>query len=251
VIYADHIAKKVVLAAAAALAIGAGVLVAFLLSSSGGTHRPASAPTRVLTSPTTSAPALSPAAAASPAALPHDVVPPAPPTSFVLTGARFTIRGHVCAMANIRPYDPPGDQHHTICWVRSGFGVPPSSAQPATTYLFGHAWAEDPQEVLNKESALATSEILRARPHPVDGVPVYPIRSLVGYHLVLRTSTGTLTYRVGAAWAVRKDQLGFITSWLDPRVPNRVLLTTCAELHGVDYPYNVIVDASLMSSRRG
>lgn len=172
------------------------------------------------------------------------------PLAFTLTGPRFTIRAHVCAMANVIPYDPPGEQHHTICWVKSGFGVAPSSRQPATTYLFGHAWAPDPREVLNKASALATAEVLRVRPHNVNGVPVYPVRSLVGYRLILRTANGTLTYRVRSAWGVRKDQLGFVTSWLNPKVPDRVLLTTCAELNGVDYDYNIILNAGLQSSRR-
>ena len=180
----------------------------------------------------------------------HEFVRAAAPVSFTLTGRRFTIHANVCPMANIRPYDPPGDQHHTVCWVKSGFGVAPSSSQPATTYLFGHAWAEDPLEVLNKASALATAELLHAHSHLVNDVPVYPAPSLVGYRLVLRTHTGTLTYRVRSAWSVRKDQLGFIRSWLDPSVPDRVLLTTCAQLHGVDYDYNVILDAGLVSSRR-
>jgi hypothetical protein len=182
--------------------------------------------------------------------VPHDEVPAAAPTSFVLRGPKFTIKAHVCPMANIRPYDPPGDAHHTVCWVQSGFGVAPSSKQPATTYLFGHAWARDPLEVLNKASALATAQFLHATPRVVDGVNVYPARSLVGYRLVLRTRAGILTYRVRSAWAVSKYQLGFIKSWLDPTVPNRVLLTTCAELHGVDYDYNVILDAGLYSSVR-
>jgi hypothetical protein len=128
--------------------------------------------------------------------------------------------------------------------------VAPSSRQPATTYLFGHAGAPDPLEVLHKASSLATAEVLRAHPREVDGVPIYPVRSLVGYRLILRTATGTLTYRVRSAWGVRKDQLGFITSWLDPTVPNRVLLTTCAELNGVDYDYNIVLNAGLQTSRR-
>jgi hypothetical protein len=228
------------------------VALAVLLWPSSPVRHPSRAAAAPLPTPTTSAmPAPPSSAPPTRPATPHDVVPPATPTSFVLTGKRFTIRGHVCPMANIRPYDPPGEQHHTICWVRSGFGVAPSSRQPATTYLFGHSWAEDPLEVLNKASALATAELLRARPHLVDGVPVYPLRGLLGYRLVLRTRSGTLTYRVRSAWAVRKTQLGFIRSWLDPRVPDRVLLTTCAELRGVDYPYNVILDAGLVASRRG
>lgn len=180
----------------------------------------------------------------------HEFVRASWPTEFTLTGPAFTIKAHVCAMANIRPYDPPGEQHHTVCWVAQGFGVAPSSGQRATSYLFGHSWAEDPLEVLNKLSAFATAEVLQATPHPVDGVPVYPVDGLVGYRLILRTRTGTLTYRVRSAWGVRKSQLGYITSWMDPTVRNRVLLTTCAELNGRDYDYNIVADAGLLSSRR-
>jgi hypothetical protein len=181
---------------------------------------------------------------------PHDVVPPAAPTAFTLTGPRFTIKAHVCAMANIRPYDPPGEQHHTVCWVRSGFGVAPSSEQPATSYLFGHSWAPDAQEVLNKASTVATAELLQARPVTRNGVPIYPVHALDGYRLVLRTRAGTLTYRVRNVYGVRKNQLGFIRSWLDPTRPGRVLLTTCAERGGVDYDYNVVIEAYLASSSR-
>jgi hypothetical protein len=179
---------------------------------------------------------------------PHDVVAPAAPTAFTLTGPRFTINASVCAMPNVRPYDPPGEQHHTVCWVRSGFGVAPSSDQPATSYLFGHSWAPDAHEVLNQASALATAEVLHVRPLKRNGVPVYPVRGLDGYRLVLRTSSGTLTYLVRNAYGVRKHQLGFITSWLDPTRPGRVVLTTCAERGGVDYDYNVVIEAYLESS---
>jgi hypothetical protein len=184
----------------------------------------------------------------SPTSPPHDAVAPSPPHAFTLTGPRFTINAHVCAMANIRPYDPPGDEHHTVCWVRSGFGVAPSSKQPATSYLFGHSWAQDSREVLNKASSLATREILRARAQTRDRVPVYPVHALDGYRLVLRSRTGTLTYLVRHTYGVRKVQLGFIKSWLDPTVPGRVVLTTCAERNGVDYDYNVVIEAYLTSS---
>ncbi|MFN2561557.1 MAG: hypothetical protein ABR571_09725 [Jatrophihabitans sp.] len=181
---------------------------------------------------------------------PHDLVAPAAPTAFTLTGPRFTIKAHVCAMTNIRPYDPPGEQHHTICWVRGGFGVAPSSEQPATSYLFGHSWAPDAQEVLNKASTVATAELLHAHPAMRNGVPVYPVHALDGYRLVLRTRTGTLIYRVRDVYGVRKNQLGFIRSWLDPTRPGRVVLTTCAERGGVDYDYNVVIEAYLAASAR-
>ena len=62
-------------------------------------------------------------------------------------------------MANERPLDPPGEQHHTVCWVRNEFGVAPGS-DSATTYVLGHSWGQDTQEVLNRLSAPATQQIL-------------------------------------------------------------------------------------------
>jgi hypothetical protein len=234
--------------AAGCVGIAAATVAAghsWLTPHSGGAPVPAAEP------PAIAALAVAPPPPASPTPTstdPHDAVAPATPTAFTLSGPRFTIKAHVCAMANIRPYDPPGDQHHTVCWVRRGFGVAPSSAQPATSYLFGHAWAPDPHEVLNKASALATREILRVRPRVINGVRVYPVHAMDGYRLVLRTRTGTLTYQVRTVYGVRKAQLGFIKSWLDPTRPGRVVLTTCAERNGVDYDYNVVIEAYLVSS---
>jgi len=244
--------RRVLVAAGAAAVVGAGVLTAVLLSRGG--HAPAAAapappstsaePVPLSTPPTTTAAVTTPAPA-----VPHDAVPAAAPTAFTLTGPRFTIKAHVCAMANVRPYDPPGEQRHTICWVREGFGGKPAS-DAVTSYLFGHSWSVDPQEVLNRASAPVTREILHARPVKLDGVPVYPAHALDGYRIVLRTRTGVLTYDVRRVYAVRKALLGGIASWEDTTVRNRVVLTTCAELGGADYDYNVVIEAYLASSLR-
>ena len=152
-------------------------------------------------------------------------------------------------MANVRPYDPPGEQRHTICWVRDGFGVKPAS-EAATSYLFGHSWSVDPQEVLNRASAPVTREILHARATKLDGVPIYPAHALDGYRIVLHTRAGVLTYAVRRVYAVRKALLGGIASWEDATVRNRIVLTTCAELKGADYDYNVVIEAYLEASVR-
>jgi sortase family protein len=184
------------------------------------------------------------------------------PLAFRLTGAGFTIKAHVCAMANVRPYDPPGEQRHTVCWVREGFGDAPGSHH-ATSFLFGHSWAEDAQEVLNKASAAATPEILRGhtaqapsiRPGtggitaPSPTTTIYPVHALVGYRIVLRTRTGVLTYRVRTVYGVKKDELGYIAEWQNEKIRNRIVLTTCSELNGVDYDYNVVIEAYLVASR--
>jgi len=181
-------------------------------------------------------------------------------SSFVFTGPKFTINANLCTMANIRPYDPPGDEHHNVCWVTGGYGGPPGSLD-RTTFLFGHAWAEDSREVLNKASALATREFLGAKPIQMRSVPpdadyvpfhsttqVFPVMSLNGYKIILTTAHATSTYQVGSAYGVRKNLLGDVASWENTRVPKRLVLTTCAELNGVDYDYNVIINADLIST---
>jgi hypothetical protein len=55
---------------------------------------------------------------------------------------------------------------------------------------------------------------------------------------------------VGAVYGGRKSLLGGIKSWEDEHVRNRVVLTTCAELGGVDYDYNIVFEAYLSASKR-
>jgi hypothetical protein len=152
-------------------------------------------------------------------------------------------------MPAVFPLDPPGEQHHTVCWVKNGFGVRPGSST-GTSYLLGHSWAEDDQEVLNPASEPATRDVLRAKPQLLDGVPIRPAPSLVGARITLRTPRGTLVYVVRSAYGVDKMKLGSITRVMDQHIRNRVVVITCAELHGVDYNYNIVLDARLVSSRR-
>ena len=222
--------------------------------------RPDGTPRKHPYSPTPVAGAAPPALAVHKAAV---VVHPKPrhkeTAGFVFMGPKFTIRANLCTMANIRPYDPPGDEHHNVCWV-TGYGGGPGSTK-ATTFLFAHSWAPDPLEVLNKASALATKEFLQAKPITMrsvtptaDYVPyssrtqVFPVRSLNGYTILLNTKHGSYTYRVRNAYAVRKILLGDLWSWETTTVPGRLVLTTCSELNGVDYDYNVVFDAYLVTS---
>jgi hypothetical protein len=169
-------------------------------------------------------------------------------------GHSITITAYVCGMADIRPIDPPGEQHHTVCWIETddGFGGMAPGTNSGTTYIFGHAWAEDPLEVLNKISAPATREILAGRSHPkyVSGVPTYPATSLNGLLVTLWTPRGTLIYKVRDAWGVAKTQAADVAPLMNNKTKNRIVLFTCAELNGTDYEYNVIVDAYLFSSKK-
>jgi hypothetical protein len=242
--------SRTIVAAVACAVLLATALVVYLSTRSSPRHRVEVEAAAQAPAPTVSAVPSTPAPVVAPdPGPPHDYVAPAVPTKFTLTGPRFTIKARVCSMAPVFPLDPPGDQHHTVCWVTRGFGVAPGS-RSRTSYLLGHSWAPDPQEVLNKASEVATREILRVKSRQLSGATIYPVKGLTGYKLVLRTATGILTYRVHDSYGVPKRQLGLIKSAIDPTIPKRVVVITCAELNGTDYDYNVVLNAFLVSSKR-
>ncbi len=182
-------------------------------------------------------------------ALRHEFVAPAAPTGFEMSGPEFDIKANVCQMEYVRPLNPPGDQKHTVCWVRTGFGVTPSSDSGGTSYILGHAWAKSPL-IFNPLSELAMQEVTGQNPEMQSGVPTFPVKAINGYNIVLRTPTGTLTYTVTRAFAVSKSQAGDVKS-LMANTPDRVVLITCGVKDGVDVDYNIIVDAYLTSSTAG
>lgn len=236
-------------AGAVVLAAAVVVTVAVLVKSPHRAQAQVVAELPVVTDPPTPTPTPLTTSPAPPhRTVPHDYVAPAVPTAFTLHGHGFTIRAHVCAMPPVFPLDPPGEQRHTVCWVTKGFGVRPGS-HTRTSYVLGHSWAEDALEVLNKASSRATRDVLHVKPSRLDGVRIYPTKSLLGSRITLRTPTGTLVYSVRNAFGVAKEKLGYISSIMDPHVRDRVVLFTCAELHGVDYDYNIVLDARLVSSR--
>ncbi|SDJ04900.1 Sortase family protein [Frankineae bacterium MT45] len=189
-----------------------------------------------------------PTPAPTPTPVPHDVVPSAVPTSFEIAGPAFVVKAKVCQMAYIRPLDPPGDQRHTVCWVKSQFGVAPGSNSGGTSYILGHSWSKAPL-VFNPLSELAMKQVPSAKPLLQNGIPTFPVTSMNGYTVTLQTKTGTLRYRVTRAFAVSKEQAGNVKS-LMANTPNRVVLITCAVNGGVDADYNIVVDAYLISSQR-
>ncbi|MEO6887231.1 MAG: sortase [Jatrophihabitantaceae bacterium] len=187
-------------------------------------------------------------AAPSKPAVPHEAVAPAAPTAFELTGRAFTIKANVCQMDNVRPLDPPGDQFHTVCWVRQGFGVAPGSSSGGTSYILGHAWAEATL-VLNPLSLYAMKDVTGHASILQDGVPIFPITRVNGYHVVLHTPDGVLTYKVTTAFAVAKERAADVKA-LMANTPNRVVLITCGVANGADIDVNVVVYAMLESSVR-
>lgn len=233
--------------AALAAAVVAGT--AALVASIGGdpAEHPQAAP------PATSAPSTRAVAAPKPSkpavpAVAHERVPAAAPLAFQMKGPAFTIKADVCRMPNVRPLNPPGDQLHTVCWVESDFGVAPGSHSRGTSYILGHAWAQQ-KLVFNPLSEFAMNHV-SATPKMRSGVATYPVRGLTGYRIVLRTRTGVLTYRVDAAYTVAKMEAANVRSLMAETTPNRVVLITCGVKDGVDVDVNVIVYASLASSAR-
>lgn len=190
--------------------------------------------------------AAAPAAAPNPPAPPREFVAPAAPTGFEMSGPAFDITADVCQMAYVRPLNPPGEQKHTVCWVRKNFGVAPGSDSGGTSYILGHAWAKAPL-VFNPLSELAMQEVTGHNPEMQSGVPTFPVKAINGYHIMLRTPNGTLTYTVTRTFAVSKSQAGDVKS-LMANTPNRVVLITCGVKNSVDVDYNIIVDAYLTSS---
>jgi hypothetical protein len=190
-----------------------------------------------------------PASPSDPPSVPHEFVAPAAPTGFEMSGSAFDIKANVCQMNYVRPLNPPGDQKHTVCWVRKGFGVAPGSDSGGTSYILGHAWAKTPL-IFNPLSELAMQEVTGQNPEMQSGVPTFPVKVINGYNIVLRTPTGILTYTVTRAFAVPKSQAGNVKS-LTANTPNRLVLITCGVKRGVDVDYNIIVDAYLMSSTAG
>jgi hypothetical protein len=246
--------RPVLVGACAAVAAGLVATLIVVLTRGGG-HSPAA---KILAAPVAKAtqavrchcPAARPKPKPAP---PHDFVAAAAPTSFTYTAPHYTIRATVCGMAYVRPLDPPGEQHHTVCWVQHDFGFAPGSHGHGTTYVLGHSWGQDPLEVLNKISETAMRQVLpqltSGKPHYLDGVRTYPVTHLNGDVIALRTSTGVLKYTVRNAYAVAKSDAGSISSLMNQHTRNRVVIITCGELNNTDYDYNIIVSAYLTSSR--
>ncbi|HEU5005458.1 MAG TPA: sortase [Jatrophihabitantaceae bacterium] len=207
-------------------------------------HAPPAAAHQPAAAPTSAAPVH--VASTPPPAPRLDAVAPATPTAFVMAGPKFRIAAHVCPMPYVRPLDPPGEQHHTVCWVKKDFGVAPGNPSRGTSYVLGHAWAEDPNEVLNPMSELAMRQVRLRHPHHENGVPIYPVTNLDGYTITLRTPNGRLTYRVTRAFAVSKERAADVHSVMNERTPGRIVLITCGVRDGVDVDVNVIAYATLV-----
>jgi hypothetical protein len=261
---AAHARRRPTLVLAAAAVLGVAVAIA-VVRDGGATGRTGG---KILAAPVSKAsssmPSVPPPGTATPTkptkpkmrtkpSVPHDVVAAAAPIAFTYTAPHYRIRAHVCGMRYVRPLDPPGEQHHTVCWVQHDFGFAPGSHGEGTTYVLGHSWGQDPLEVLNKISETAMHQVLpeinRGDRHLISGIGTYPVTRLNGDVITLRTATGVLKYTVRGAYAVAKSDAGYVRPLVDQHTRNRVVIITCGELHHVDYDYNIIVSALLTSSK--
>src|SRR6476469_3171364 len=246
---------RAVLVGLSAAAVAA-LVVALVLVLTGGGHdsRAAKIVGAPVGKPTPSrTPTTTPSPKQSKPAPPHDFVAAAAPTSFTSSAPGYAIKATVCGMEYVRPLDPPGEQHHTVCWVQHDFGFAPGSKGRGTTYVLGHSWAEDRLEVLNKISETAMRQVLpeiaRHQFHLISNVATYPVTHLDGDVITLHTPKGSLRYTVRGAFAVAKPDAGYVRPLMAQHTRNRVVIITCGELHGVDYDYNVVVNAFLTSSK--
>lgn len=250
--------RRVTATLAATLGVTGAVAVAVVVAVAGvggGSHpRAAAVPSPLVRLRPVAPAAVAVAAVAVPThaeapVVPHDRVAAAVPHAFSISGPAFSISARVCSMDATIPLDPPGEQHHTVCWVNQRFGVAPGSTT-GSSFILGHAWAEDRHEVLNALSSRATAQLLTASPRVVDGVKTYPVTALNGYVVTLRTSRGILRYRVRDAYAVNKYEARNLRAMWSSTIANRVVIITCAERSGRDYDDNIVVDAYLISSQR-
>jgi hypothetical protein len=193
-------------------------------------------------------PARAPVPTATKPSLPHDPVAASAPTQFRITGPSLTVSATVCQMPFVLPLDPPGEQHHTVCWVKQDFGIAPSSDAHGTSYVLGHAWAEDAAEVLNPLSIYVMNHVDMNRPTLSHGVRIYPASGMRAFTITLTTPHGVLTYTVKDAYAVAKTDAIKVPSLMNDHIANRVVLITCGVHDGQDIDVNVIVDAYLRSS---
>ena len=95
---------------------------------------------------------------------------------------RYTIKATVCGMEYVRPLDPPGEQHHTVCWVQHDFGFAPGSNGRGTTYVLGHSWGQDAWRCSTRSPrprcGRCSTRGRHGTAHLVSGIPTYQVTAL-------------------------------------------------------------------------
>ena len=103
--------------------------------------------------------------------------------------------------------------------------------------------------MLNPLSEFAMDRIVDQPVTMLDGVKTQQTDAINGYTITLDVPGGVLTYAVTRTYAVAKTQAGNVASLMDETAANRIVIITCAVHDGRDIEQNVIVEATLTSSR--
>lgn len=142
------------------------------------------------------------------------------------------------------PALPGGNENADKAFLIEGLGVLPGSATRNSTYIFGHSWQELPEGVLPRPFTPLSNHALRgvdrsAGTVDMRGTETFPVRNVEGLEVALDCADATLTYEVSEAFTVPKPQLqavqrvynddpGSIEAGNPSRLPNRLVLVTCA-----------------------
>lgn len=161
-------------------------------------------------------------------------VVPAAPTALRIHEPEVDIDAIVADMPFSKKLEPPSCSTSpdpnckvTAHWVSDQLGTAPGYPTDNSTYILGHAWAED-DRVFN-----ALSQRLMQ----------YGEGSLKGYKVTLETPNGILVYEISDVVSPRKQAISQENAVWDA-VPNRLVLIMCA----LDRDFNYIVLANLIEA---
>ena len=169
--------------------------------------------------------------------------------TFILEGPA-PVQAQYGPMPFALPLNPSGEQTSSVRWV-AGLGVSPNDAAWGTTYVLGHAWAQQ-RLVFNGFSELATNSIDWNAPQAV------PARS--GGNVV-RFNTGVLNgsrvtmvdgegdarvWQIDNTFLIDKNQAIEDADLMNVNIKGRIVLIACAVAGGRDLNYNVVMMGHLV-----
>ncbi|MDY6049485.1 MAG: sortase [Corynebacterium sp.] len=169
--------------------------------------------------------------------------------TFILEGPA-PVQAQYGPMQFALPLNPSGEQTSSVRWV-AGLGVSPNDAAWGTTYVLGHAWAQQ-RLVFNGFSELATNSIDWNAPQAV------PARS--GGNVV-RFNTGVLNgsrvtmvdgegdarvWQIDNTFLIDKNQAIEDADLMNVNIKGRIVLIACAVAGGRDLNYNVVMMGHLV-----
>jgi LPXTG-site transpeptidase (sortase) family protein len=177
-----------------------------------------------MTAPST-APVTAPVTAPAPSTASHPAA--SGPFSLIVTmrSGRISTKVGSISVASNEPVDPPHDtaeQWNTAAWVKQS--TYPSTPDKGTTYVYGHAC---------HYHVCPFTNLAEAR---------------VGDRVRVTTTSGTVTYTI-QKMGLSARSANSLPSWAsDSRVPDRLVLVTCAYEQGDTSTNNIVVVARLTTS---